>query len=58
MITLTAKREGTSVAVYNSKGEFKGRFPNTGYRPTKATKTIILNCFKFKLEWKKENYIY
>ena len=52
LITLFAKRNKTSVEVYNSKGELKAIFPNTGYRPTKATKEIILNCWRWKLEWK------
>ena len=51
MITLFAKRNGTSVEVYNKAGEVKGVFPREGYRPTKATKIITLNCWKWKLEW-------
>ena len=50
-LTLFAKRNNTSVDVYNDKGVFKGSFPNTGYRPTRATKKITLNCWEWKLEW-------
>lgn len=51
MITLYAKREGTNVDLYNENGDLKARFPNTGYRPTKATKIVTVNCWKFKLQW-------
>jgi len=55
--TLYAKRYGTSVEIYDKDNNYKGRFPNTGYRPTKATKTITLNCWRWKLEWLKEDVI-
>lgn len=51
MITLFAKRNGTSVEIYDSAQELKGIFKDTGYRPTKATKVITLNCWKWKLKW-------
>lgn len=51
MITLFAKRNGTSVEVYDKDSKLKGIFPNRGYRPTKATKQIRLNCWDWKLEW-------
>lgn len=52
MITLYAMRSGTSVVILDSKKEnIKAIFRNIGYRPTKATKTITLNCFKWKLIW-------
>lgn len=50
--TLYAERIGTSVRVTNERGRIKGIFPNTGYRPTKATKKIMLNCFYYLLKWK------
>ena len=49
--TLYAKRNGTSVDVFNKEGELKGTFTNNGYRYTKATKEITLNCWNWKLEW-------
>ena len=49
--TLFARRNKTSVELYNADGELKGIFPNTGYRPTRATKEITLNCWKWKLLW-------
>lgn len=52
LITLYAERVGTSVKITNKEGKTKGIYPNTGYRPTKATKKIILNCWEFQLEWK------
>ncbi len=52
MITLYAKRIGTSVHIFDSENNLKGIFPNTGYRPTRATKELMLNCFKFILKWK------
>ena len=51
LITLTAKRVGTSVEVRNHVGVLKGIFPNTGYRPTKATKILTLNGWKWYLKW-------
>ncbi len=52
LITLYAERIDTSVVIKNKEGKVKGIYPNTGYRPTKATKKIILNCWNFLLEWK------
>lgn len=52
LITLYAMRTGTSVVILDNKREnVKGIFPNTGYRPTKATKRITLNCCLFNLKW-------
>ena len=53
LITLYAQRSLTSVLITDKDGNLKGIFTNTGYRPTKATKTITLNCCKFKLVWLK-----
>ena len=56
MITLYAMRLLTSVVILDSKREkVKAIFPNTGYRPTKATKTLTLNCWKWNLRWLDEN---
>ena len=56
LITLYAMRSGTSVIILDSEKEnIKGIFRNTGYRPTKATKKITLNCCLFKLKWLNEN---
>ena len=52
LITVFAKREGTSVVIYNKDGSKKCSFPNTGYRPTRATKTVMINCWRFNLKWK------
>ena len=50
--TLYATRSGSSVVILNStKSVIKAIFRNTGYRPTKATKIITLNCWKWKLKW-------
>ena len=52
MKTLYAMRFLTSVLILNSdRTEVIARFPNTGYRPTKATKVLTLNCWKWKLVW-------
>jgi hypothetical protein len=51
LTTLFAKRINTSVHIFDKNGKLKGIFPNTGYRPTKATKEITLNCWRWKLEW-------
>tara|TARA_R110002020_G_scaffold239410_1_gene451937 strand:+ start:952 stop:1113 length:162 start_codon:yes stop_codon:yes gene_type:complete len=51
LITLFAKRKGTSVNIYDKENNLKAIFTNKGYRPTKATKEITLNCFRWKLEW-------
>ena len=52
MITVYAMRHLTSVIILDSKREnVKAIFPNTGYRPTKATKVLTLNCNKFNLKW-------
>jgi len=51
LITLYASRDGTNVVLKNKDGSFKAIFPNRGYRPTKATKTVMVNCFKFKVKW-------
>lgn len=51
MITLYAKRVGTSVIIYDSQQEQRAIFPNTGYRPTKATKLLTLNCWTYNLKW-------
>ena len=53
LITLYAQRCLTSVIITDKDGNIKGKFPNTGYRPTKATKTITLNCWKWNLVWLK-----
>ena len=56
LITLYAMRSGTNVLILDSKREtIKAIFPNTGYRPTKATKTITFNYCKWKLKWLDEN---
>jgi hypothetical protein len=49
--TLYAKRNKSNVDVFNEEGKLKGTFTNKGYRPTKATKEITFNCWKWKLEW-------
>jgi len=51
LITLYAQRKGTSVVITDKAGKTKGIFPNTGYRPTKATKQITLNCWNWNLKW-------
>lgn len=53
LITLYAQRSLTSVVITDKDGKIKGIYPNTGYRPTRATKTITLNCCKWKLVWLK-----
>lgn len=56
MITLYAMRHLTSVIILDSNREkVKAIFPNTGYRPTKATKILTLNCWQWKLKWLDEN---
>lgn len=53
LITLYAKRDNKTGYVYikTKEGELMIKFPPTGYRPTKATKTVTINCWKWKLEW-------
>jgi len=51
MITLLAKRIGTGVNLYDKENNLKAIFPRRGYRPTKATKEVMVNCWKYKLEW-------
>jgi hypothetical protein len=51
LITLYASRNGTDVVLKNKDGSFKAIFPNRGYRPTKATKTVTVNCCKFEVKW-------
>jgi len=51
MITLLAKRIGTGVNLYDKENNLKAIFPRQGYRPTKATKKVMVNCWKYKLEW-------
>jgi len=51
MKTLYAKRNKTNVDIYDKDKNFKARFPNTGYRPTKSTKLITLNGWKWNLKW-------
>ena len=53
LITLYAKRNKTSVNIYDNNNNLKAIFTNNGYRPTKATKKIVLNCFNYKLKWLK-----
>jgi hypothetical protein len=56
LITLYAMRSLTSVIVLDSKREnVKAIYPNTGYRPTRATKTITFNNCKWKLKWLDDN---
>lgn len=52
MITLLAERKGTAVVLRTTAHEFKARFTNIGYRPTKATKKVRVNCFDFRLLWR------
>ena len=51
MITLLAKRIGTGVNLYDKENNLKAIFPIRGYRPTKATKEVMVNCWRYKLEW-------
>jgi len=52
LITLVAKRVKSDVVIFDTNNVQKAIFTkNNGYRPTKATKEIILNCFRFKLVW-------
>ena len=53
LITLYAQRSLTSVVITDKYDKIKAIFTNTGYRPTKATKTIILNGWLWKLVWLK-----
>jgi hypothetical protein len=49
MITLLAKRIGTGVNLYDKENNLKAIFPRRGYRPTKATKEVMVNCWKCEL---------
>lgn len=51
MKTLYARREGAAVNIYDKENHLKATFTKEGYRPTKATKEIVLNCWKWKLNW-------
>ena len=54
--TVYATRLLTNVVILDSKIEkVKAIFPNTGYRPTKATKTITINCCLWNLKWLDNN---
>jgi hypothetical protein len=56
MKTLYATRLLTSVIILDSdRKTVKAIFPNTGYRPTKATKILTLNCWKWNLVWLDNN---
>lgn len=51
LITLHASRIGTSVKITNNVGVCVALFTNKGYRPTRATKKITLNCWDYNLIW-------
>jgi hypothetical protein len=60
MITLYAKREMETQGLYkgfkktilcNEFGETVSIYPASLRQPSKAKKTIIHNCFKYKLIW-------
>jgi len=53
LTTVYAKRNKTSVNIYDKNKNLKAIFTNKGYRPTKATRKIVLNCFNWDLEWLK-----
>jgi hypothetical protein len=50
-ITLFAKRAGQYVHLSDKSGKLKAKYPPTGYRPTKATKQVTLNCWRFNVIW-------
>lgn len=52
LITLFAKRVDGNVNIYTKEGKLKAIFPKRGYRPTKRTKEITLNGWKFNLKWR------
>lgn len=49
--TLYAKRNGSSVEIYDEDGSLKATFSKEGYRPTRATKVVTINCWKWNLKW-------
>lgn len=56
MKTLYAIRHLTSVLILDSERKtVKAKFPNTGYRPTKATKILTLNGWNWNLKWLDNN---
>ena len=58
LITLTVEREvknsyHITTILKDSKGKVKAIFPSMLRQPRKGSKTIILNCCKYKLDWPK-----
>jgi hypothetical protein len=51
MLTLQAKRTKLGVILFNENNNQVAMFPKSGYQPTRATKTVTLNCWKYNLIW-------
>ena len=41
----------TITVIKDDKGKVKAIFPNSLRQPRRGTKTIIINCNKYKLKW-------
>jgi len=55
LIILKAEKKkvpyGYSTIIYNSDNTIKAIFPVNQRQPRKGQKTIMINCWKFALEW-------
>ena len=56
LIELTATKikdsyKRTITVIKDDKGKIKAIFPNSLRQPRRGTKTIIINCNKYKLKW-------
>ena len=51
MKTLHAHRQNNITTLKDSEGKTKAVFPNTITQPRKGTKTIVINCWKYLIDW-------
>lgn len=58
LLTLKAFRVNGSTILLDNKGKLKGIYPTEQSQPHKNKKTIISNCFTYKLEWLEDLTIY
>lgn len=56
LITLKARKRAITrtqkiTEIFNQDGTIKAVFPSLISQPRKGQKTIVINCFKYALEW-------
>lgn len=55
LITLHAEKKKDGTYFFDEKGILKGKIPIHQPQPSRNTKTITLNCWKWAVKWKSKN---